>query len=262
MTLWRRARNEVAGAWRSVRYDLGRPDPDAEKAAPAPGGEARYQDVTSTGMSTFGGFGTTGGMRTTYGDEVVPRARRLAAVVAFGALAVAGAAGGYFAVVTGIDALVADKPAGAEPYPLAAPAPAGPGSDQSNSGIGRGAVSVPGGRAPRTTATAPVVVRALPAPAGAPAARQRATSPRRDPVEDRAPAIRPPACCQMPPVPTPTAPAPAPHSPSPTAAPSPSEPAGASPSPGEPTGTASPSPSGDGDGTGGDGGRGRRAHRN
>ncbi|MEU4221916.1 hypothetical protein AB0F10_42060, partial [Actinoplanes sp. NPDC026623] len=190
MTLWRRARNEVAGAWRSVRYDLGRPDPDAEKAGPAPAGEVRYEDVTSTGMSTFGGFGATGGLRTTYGDELVPRPRRLAAVAAFGALAVAGAAGGYFAVVTGIDALVGDKPAGAEPYPLAAQAPGGSGGDQSNSGLGRGTVFVPDMPAPAPAATAHTI-RTLPATAGAPA-RQHATAPRRrGTVDGGVPAPRP-----------------------------------------------------------------------
>lgn len=50
MSVWRRTRNEVAGAWRSLRYDLSRrPEPGVTRAAaPAP-------DVTSTGMSTFGG---------------------------------------------------------------------------------------------------------------------------------------------------------------------------------------------------------------
>ncbi|MEU7902346.1 hypothetical protein [Actinoplanes sp. NPDC049118] len=260
MTLWRRARNEVAGAWRSVRYDLGRPDPDAVKASPVPDAEARYQDVTSTGMSTFGGLGT-GGLRTSYGDEVVPRTRRLAAVAAFGALAVAGAAGSYFAVVTGIDALVADKPAGTEPYPLAAEAPRGSGDDQSNSGIGRGVDAAPGGPAPATAAAMPGTIRALPTTAGATAARQRVTPPRpRTTVEGGTPVTRVTVCCRIPPVPTPTAPVPTPHSPSATASPSASESDSPPPSP-EPTETASPSPSGDDDGTDGRGSRSRRAHR-
>ncbi|MEU8614167.1 hypothetical protein AB0C29_39890, partial [Actinoplanes sp. NPDC048791] len=151
MTMWRKARTEVAGAWRSVRYDLGRPEPDAD--GPAAGGTAAggtaaggtavrpgagHPDVTSTGFSTFGGAGLTGGLRTSYGEQLVPRPRRIAAVSAFGVLAVAGAAGSYFAVVNGIGALVGEKPAGAEPYPQAAEAPRGSEGELSNSGLGRG----------------------------------------------------------------------------------------------------------------------------
>ncbi|RSM64996.1 hypothetical protein DMB66_18185, partial [Actinoplanes sp. ATCC 53533] len=142
MTLWRKARTEVAGAWRSMRYDLGRPEPDAD--VPGPGTGAGYPDVTSTGLSTFGGAGLTGGLRTSYGGQLVPRPRRLAAVSAFGVLAVAGAAGSYLAVVNGIGALVGDQPEGAEPYPLAAEAPRGTEGDLSNSGLGRGAANAAG----------------------------------------------------------------------------------------------------------------------
>ncbi|MET8146757.1 hypothetical protein ACIBSW_14755 [Actinoplanes sp. NPDC049668] len=259
MTLWRRARNEVAGAWRSVRYDLGRRGPDTGKAAPVPDSGAGYQDVTSTGMSTFGGLGT-GGLRTSYGDEVVPRSRRLAAVAAFGALAVAGAAGSYYAVVTGIDALVADRPAGAEPYPLAAGEPPGARSDdQSHSGLGRGVVpGAPDGPAPATAA--PGTVR-IPPQAGAVAARRPATPPRpRTTVVGVTPATPPTECCLIPPVPTPTAPVPTPQSPSATASPSASPSDSASPSE-EPTTTATPSTSAEPAGTGERRSRARRAHR-
>nr|BFE75364.1 hypothetical protein GCM10020092_086650 [Actinoplanes digitatis] len=235
----------------------GRRGPDTGKAAAVPDTAPGYQDVTSTGMSTFGGLGT-GGLRTSYGDEVVPRPRRLAAVAAFGALAVAGAAGSYYAVVTGIDALVADRPAGAEPYPLAARAPQDSEGDQSNSGLGRGVVAAPAGPAPATTA--PGTVRILP-PAGGAAARRLATAPRlRTTVGSVTPATRPTDCCLIPPVPTPTAPVPTPQSPSATASPSASASESAPPSE-EPTTTASPTPSGEPDGMDERRSRPRRAHR-
>ena len=46
MSLWRRTSTEMAGAWRSLRYDMGR-----RPSEPPAGGP----DVTSTGMCTFGG---------------------------------------------------------------------------------------------------------------------------------------------------------------------------------------------------------------
>jgi hypothetical protein len=269
MTLWRKARTEVAGAWRSVRYDLGRTGPDADNSAlgpwapePAPGRQAGYPDVTSTGLSTFGGAGITGGLRTSYGEQLVPRPRRLAAASAFGVLAVVGAAGSYLAVVNGIGALVGDKPVGAEPYPLAAEAPRGSEGELSNSGLGRGTAH-PAGRppaAPTTTAEpAPGTIRVLPATtAGVPAA-PRIAGPRPPRTTDGGPQASPDDCCLAPPVPTPTAPVPTPHSPSATPSPTSSAPDdGGSPEPSESPSSAAPT--GSDDDTGTDEGETRRRH--
>ena len=236
MTLWRKARTEAAGAWRSMRYDLGRPEPDAGEPGPGTGAGpgAGYPDVTSTGLSTFGGAGLTGGLRTSYGERLVPRPRRLAAVSAFGVLAVAGAAGSYLAVVNGVGALVGDKPVGVEPYPLAAEAPRGTEGDLSNSGLGRGTANAAGPPAAAPTTAAELAsgaVRVLPATTAAPAAPQ-VVAPRspRSPVAGKPvagdPEIRPTACCPNPPVPTPTVPVPTPHSPSATPSPDSSAPDG------------------------------------
>jgi hypothetical protein len=132
MTLWRKARTEVAGVWRSVRYDLGRPEPDADELR-----ERR---------------------------QLLPRPRRVLVVSVFGCLAVAGAAGGYFAVVTGLGSLVGDKQTGVEPYPLAVEAPR---DEPAHSGLGGGSADT-GGRAPAKPA--PGTVRVLPATSVVPAA--------------------------------------------------------------------------------------------
>jgi hypothetical protein len=264
MTLWRKARTEVAGAWRSVRYDLGRPEPDAPEPAAGPG--AVLPDVTSTGFSTFGGAGLTGGLRTSYGEQLVPRPRRLAAVSAFGVLAVAGAAGSYFAVVNGIGALAGDKPAGAEPYPLAAEAPHGAEGELSNSGLGRGTAH-PAGRAPAADGApaepAPGTIRVLPTTAAAAPAAPEVTVPRpqRTSVAGR-PETRPTTCCLNPPVPTPTAPVPTPHSPSATPSPTASSPDGTDAP--EPSGAPTSADPGDQDGPSGtdeDESHSRRARR-
>lgn len=257
MTLWRKARTEVAGAWRSVRYDLGRPEPDAGERGPRGGaGPAVHPgtggpDVTSTGLSTFGGAGLTGGLRTSYGDQLAPRPRRLAAVSAFGVLAVAGAAGSYFAVVNGIGALVGDQPEGAEPYPLAAEAPRAAEGELSNSGLGRGTAHPAGAPAiaPRTAPAepAPDAVRVLPTTAAAAPVAPRVVAPRppRTTVAGK-PAARPTACCPNPPVPTPTVPVPTPHSPSATPSPTPSAPdREESPQPSESPSSAAPAGSDD-----------------
>jgi hypothetical protein len=259
MTLWRKARTEAAGAWRSVRYDLGRPEPGADAPdpgagdGPGAGRGAGHLDVTSTGLSTFGGAGLTGGLRTSYGEQLVPRPRRLAAVSAFGVLAVAGAAGSYFAVVNGIGALVGEKPAGAEPYPLAAEAPRGTAGDLANSGLGRGTADAPPATAVTTTAEpVPGTIHVLPATAGAAAPvppAGTAPRPRRTTVSGE-PETRPTGCCPAPPVPTPTAPVPTPHSPSATPSPASSSPDGSdSPAPSESPTSATPSGSDDTAGT-------------
>lgn len=254
MTLWRRTRNEVAGAWRSLRYDLGRHEPDAGEASPGAGAErdAGYPDVTSTGLSTFSGSGVTGGLLMSPAEEFASRPRRLAAVSAFGALAVAGAAGSYFAVVNGVGSLISDEPAGTEPYPLAAEAPRGGEGELSNSGLGRGTAVLPG-RPAATAGTTPGTIRLLPTasattPTVPAAPRPR---PRQTTVERTTPATGPTAChCLTPPVPTPTAPVPTPHSPSATPSPSATSDDNGSPRPSESPSSADASGSGSGGGTG------------
>ncbi|MEV4704847.1 hypothetical protein [Actinoplanes sp. NPDC049316] len=242
MTLWRRTRTEVAGAWRSLRYDLGRREPD-ETGARA-GIPPAHPDVTSTGYSTFGGAGLTGGLHTSYGPGYARRPRRLVAVTAFGTLAVAGAAGSYFAVVNGLGAMLGEQPAGAEPYPLAAAAPDGTTGETSNEGLGRGPQEAP---APAEAPAAAGTVRTVPhtlATTGTPDSRGAVVlpTPRRTSVHRTSPATAPTPCdCLTPPVPTPTAAPSTPHSPSPT--PSPSVPDEDSPSP-DPTYPAPEHPSG------------------
>jgi hypothetical protein len=223
MSVWRRSRNEVAGAWRSLRYDMGRrPGP-----APASAGAAA-PDVTSTGMSTFGGVpaGDTGAEH----DRYARPPRRVAAVAAFGVLAVTGAAGSYFAVVNGLGALLGG-PAAAEPYPLAVAAPPDQPRDEADSisGMGRGS-------APRAAATTvvPVPPRTVAAPATGPAPAQAAPPPTED-ADPGTPASGEDCDCRTPPVPTPTAPPP--PSPTPTAGELPE------PEPSDTSPTASDSPS-------------------
>ncbi|GAA3340361.1 hypothetical protein GCM10020358_27680 [Amorphoplanes nipponensis] len=250
MTMWRKARTEVAGAWRSVRYDLARPERGG--GVPVVRRGAGHPDVTSTGYGTFGGTGLNGAPRTSYG-ELVTRPRRLAAASAFGVLAVAGAAGSYFAVVNGMGTLV-DKPAGVEPYPLAAAAPGEAAGELSNSGLGRGTANAGGRPAPAAPVAAPAqpvpgTIRVLPttagvtSPAGTPA---RAVVPRppRSPAATK-PSTRPAECCLTPPVPTPAPPAPTPYSPPATPAPTSSSPdTGESPEPSASPDSAAPSGSG------------------
>jgi hypothetical protein len=231
MSLWRRTRTEVAGAWRSLRYDMGRRPQHtaAGPAAPAP-------DVTSTGMSTFGGV-PTGGTGEEHERYARPP-RRVAAVAAFGVLAVTGAAGSYFAVVNGLGALLGG-PAATEPYPLAVAAPPDRPRDEADSVSGMGRGSAP--RAGATTAV-PVPPRTIAAPATGPAPARPAPRPTR-PADPGTPADG--DCCLAPPVPTPTAP----PSPSPT----PSAGGSARPEPSATSPSASRSPSAGPGGSGGDG---------
>jgi hypothetical protein len=228
MSLWRRTRNEMAGAWRSLRYDMGRRDDEMVVcAAPVP-------DVTSTGMSTFGGPAAAE-LREEY-DEFTRPPRRLVAVSAFGVLAVVGAAGSYFAVVNGLGALLGDGSAAPQPYPLAAAAPTGAAEADSIAGMGRGTTVVR--PAPATTAD-PVP------PAGPAGATTTLRTPARSgqhPATPAEPGLPPePDCdCLTPPVPTPTAYPSA--SPSDSASPSPSPSESASPSPSD-TASAEPSAS-------------------
>ncbi|MFI7597683.1 hypothetical protein [Actinoplanes sp. NPDC049681] len=257
MTLWRRTRNEVAGAWRSLRYDLGRhhPEPGTAQAGAAPA----FPDVTATGFSTFGGAGITDGLRTAYGVEQARHPRRLVAVTAFGVLAVAGATGSYFAVVNGLGALLSD-PGGAEPYPLAAAAPGGAHGDLSHQGLGQGSAR---DDAPAPAATGGTI-RVLPNPAGTtarPPVTRIAPQQHRTTVGHAGPAAGPTACdCLNPPVPTPTAVPSPPHDPSPTPSPSASTDDSAEPEPSDdPTSPASDGSSGGGSGE--SGGRTERARQ-
>jgi hypothetical protein len=221
----------MAGAWRSLRYDMGR-----RPSEPPAGGP----DVTSTGMNTFGqqwDFGSEPIEMPVAGRPPAPRRppRPVALVSAFGLLTVLGAAGAYLVVVNGLVPLRDETPAAAGTFPPAAPAAT------ADSGIGPSTLRP----RPRLTSPAPVVPGAveLPVasddrPAPLPPAPRHA-----NPVRTVTPAHR--ECgCDKPPVPTPTAPASAPS-------PTPSAPASASGSPsvsptspdtsGSPTGSPEPS---------------------
>jgi hypothetical protein len=227
MSLWRLTRNEMAGAWRSLRYDLarradGHGDPAVTRAG-VPGG---------------------------------PRSPRLVAASAFGIVAVTGAAGSYLAVVNGVGSLLAE-PVGPEPFPLvaeAAPRTTAPGTPPVTAqagGTGEDVAPVPRGRV--TVLTGPG--GAVTAPTGA--ARQQATRtatvratatarPRtqtRPTSAPRTPAPEPSCDCLNPPVPTPTSPPSATHGTPPSDGPSPTP---------EPSGTVSATPRTDAPATPGD----------
>jgi hypothetical protein len=210
MNMWRRTRTEVAGAWRSVRYDMGRrpAEPSAEP------------DVTSTGMSTFGGAV----------GEATGSPRRLVTASAFGVLLMAGVAGTYFAVAGGLGALLTEKPAAAQPNPLAVAGP--PAGDASTAGIGHGPVSAGHPDAPAAAAPAATPEATAATPAAVPS-RVLPRAAHVAPERAKPPAPRP-CACPAPPVPTPTDPVSLSASPSP----SPSASESASPSP-----SASPSAS-------------------
>jgi hypothetical protein len=206
MSLLRRVRTELTGAWRSVRYDMGR-----RPVEPPPGGP----DVTSTGMSTFGGFDGFAAGRENLGRERDdqpaahrrPR-RRTLAVTAFGVLTVIGATGAYLGVVNGLGSLLNETPAAADTFPAR---PAATSTFTPNSGIGQGPSTVVPG-SPRTqangTTPAPGAPGLTPADprltgAGAAGAAGAAGTPENtSPIRTTKPP-RPGA----PPVPTPTAPA-------------------------------------------------------
>jgi hypothetical protein len=208
MSLWRRTRTEVAGAWRSLRYDMGRRP--VEPAAPPTTG----MDVTSTGMHTFGG--PVGDLTGTYDEDLPRRPRRLAAVSAFAVLALAGGVGSYFAVVHGLGpALAGEQPAHA---PADAPAAVKPAAARpaENEGMGRGKPVLAAPQVVRTTVPpAPVAVTPVPA------------------THQTKPATE--CDCLHPPVPTPTAP---------SGSPSPTPSASATASPSASATSASPSASG------------------
>ena len=197
MSLLPRIRAELAGAWRSVGYDLGR--------RPAPPVSVSGPDVTSTGMNTFPGSLVNLPMGPPETDARPPR--RFVAVTAFCALAAIGAGGSYVAATT----VFAGEPA--------AVTQAAPGPDHAKGGLvsptsghrkasgrtvakdamGPVPVATKAGR-PRTGAPstakparkAPVAVR--PAP-GAPAGRRTAGTPARP-----ARSATPECACLTPPV--------------------------------------------------------------
>lgn len=234
MSAWGRTRDEVAGAWRSLRYDMGR-----RTGEPAPDDRERPDraaDVTSTGMSTFGG--TVGADLCAGYDEPARPPRRLVAIAAFVTLSLVGAAGSYFAVGNGLGALLQEKRSAAERYPLAAAAPAGDGeAAASTSGMGRG----PAAASAETTAALVPPRSAVTRTTTTPAAVRRAQRTIR-PMTPRGEPTLQDCDCLTPPVPTPTAPASPSPTPSTDAGPSPS--AGASES--SPADDPSPEPSASG----------------
>ncbi|MBL7256528.1 hypothetical protein [Paractinoplanes lichenicola] len=219
MSLLRRTRTEVAGAWRSLRYDMGR-----TPAEPPAGGP----DMTSTGMGTFG-------IDLPIDPAPAPvarRPRRALAVTAFATLTVAGAAGAYLAVVNGLGSLVSETTAaaGTSPPRAAATTAVGMGSSASP-------VRVPPATTAATVPAAPAPVPTDPAPPRAVEAPPPPPPPANTPIRSTKPTN--PESHGKPPVPTPTAPT---SSPSPTTSPSPSSPDSSDPgSPGpSPSDSASP----------------------
>lgn len=205
---------EVAGAWRSLRYDLTRrPDP-AAPAAPAAARSPEPAEPEPAHRRHRAAHRATPAPRRAelvaeqdltadiYPDHEPPpyrSRRRLLGATAFGALAVAGATGTYLVVVGSLGALAGDEVAAPEGLP----------------------VVVTSGSATQTTQTARAVT---PSPSPSRPAMSRPTPSHRA-VLGRAPVVPPapsPTCaCVTPPVPRPTSPPPVtdrPH-PTPTTAP-------------------------------------------
>jgi hypothetical protein len=191
MSVWRRSRTEVAGAWRSLRYDLGR----RPSEPPADG-----HDVTSTGMNTFGG---TSWDRSYFDPEPIEMpvagrmpppqrasTRRAAAVSVFGLLLVIGAAAAYLVAVNGLVPLRDEGPAAAGTLPPA------PRSTTAEARIGH-PPAVPKAK-PRT------VIETTRPETGKPAEVAAKPPEKASPIRTTDPAN--PICCTNPPVPTPTAP--------------------------------------------------------
>jgi hypothetical protein len=100
MTGWRRARTEVAGAWRSLRYDVDRLIADRAAGRDSP--------------------------RAVMGDGFRRSPRRMLAVAAFSVFAIVGAVGCYVTVVNGLGPLLAQESAETEPYPQVTTTPRRP----------------------------------------------------------------------------------------------------------------------------------------
>jgi hypothetical protein len=209
MSLWGKTRTEVAGALRSLRYDL---DRRSEPAAPS------GPDVTCTGMSTFGPI-TPSELGTGYTDELPRRPRRMLAVTGFAALAAAGAMGSYFLVVNGLSSGESAVAVTQQVYP-----PAGETTAPAAAAMGRAA-----NRAHPATSKKAV-------PAIAPTTAAAVTPPRREQPVQVVAAPQPPPL--KPPVPTPTFP-----TPGPSTSPTPTPPASPSPTPSDSAGApVAPSP--------------------
>jgi hypothetical protein len=198
-----------------LRYDMGRRP--SEPPADGP-------DVTSTGMSTFGGTAWDSREMPVAGRMPAPRRspRRGVAVSALGLLTVLGAAAAYLVVVNGLVPMRDEKPAAAGTLPPAT----------ADSAIGSSHRVTAHTRA--TPVTGPTAVTGPASIVGPTSAAVRALGPRPTGNDDAVapvPPTRPgpvrttkPAGTVHPPVPTPTAPASSPSptssSPSPSASPS------------------------------------------
>lgn len=235
MSVWRRTRKEAAGAWRSVRYDMGR-----RPSEPPAGGP----DVTSTGMNTFGGtswdFDPEPTEMPVAGRMPPPRPRTprgAVAVSSLGLLTVIGAAAAYLVVVNGLVPIRDEGPAAAGTLPPAAgtlpPATA-------EAVLGRAKSTHRALRITSSQDPAPTPVPPHPAQGterAAQGAAQRAAESK--PLRKMSPlrTIKPTKTkcdCDHPPVPTPTAPATAP-SPTPSAPTSPPTSASSSDESGNPS---------------------------
>jgi hypothetical protein len=209
MSLWRNVRAELAGAWRSLRYDLGR-RPEA-RGATGP-------DVTSTGMNTFPG--SLAGLPAEPMADAARPPRRFVAVAAFCALAMCGAAGSYLVATTAFAGRMTDAPA-APPEAAVAPMPPRfepPAATPTGGSAGMGGTP----RRPHTTSPAPP----SPAPVTTTTHIVVQPAPTRENTRPATPVTGSPDCdCDTPPVPTPTVP-----EPSESISASPGGPAGPSPS--------------------------------
>ncbi|WP_203783115.1 hypothetical protein [Paractinoplanes rishiriensis] len=214
MSLFRTMRSEAAGAWRSVRYDLGRRP--VEPPADGP-------DVTSTGMNTFGGTAVEFTARPAGRSP-----RRVAAVTVFGMLTVLGSAGAYLGVVHGLGSLLHETPAAADTFP--AP-PAATTTYTPNAGLGAGPAPTLTRRA--AAATLPVANTTVPA--------TRSSTPNASPIRTLNPTNPECGSCHFPPVPTPTAPSSVPSPTASSASPEPSDSTSVEPSPSETSATPSES---------------------
>lgn len=240
MSLWRSVRGEMAGAWRSICYDLGRRPAERD---PEP-------DVTSTGLNTFPGSLVDLPAGPPETDARPPR--RFVAVTAFCALAVCGAAGSYLVATTAFAGRMSDTTVAAAAPPARLEA-----RDEADRDGVAGMGLVPETPGKRRVAAPPVATTASTAggvvqpqvTATRPAVRAGAAG------STTAPVTADPGCdCETPPAPTPTAP------PSPSASVSDSASPTASGSP-SPSASESLSPAPDGSAPSADSDRRHRRHR-
>ncbi|WP_229073770.1 hypothetical protein [Actinoplanes sp. DH11] len=275
MSLWHRIRGEVAGAWRSVGYDLGRrpgTPPGSGDPRQTGGAATGDRDVTSTGLHTFPGSLVDLPAAAPRTDARPPR--RFVAVTAFCVLALSGAGGSYlvattiFSVPRGVVPQAPPQAAVERPIPVdgTAGGEAGMGTVPPKPTRSRTRPADPTGPAGPSAGTAAPGTRTSTVPpvraaSGEPPvpATERRPRPRTVAPEKTRQANPTPCDCRTPPVPTPTGPAPAPAI---SVSPSAGQPSGTPGDTGrpQPSGSASPAPQGSasGDSTGH---RHRRAHR-